>query len=191
MGLLAPFLHYELHHQMPENPELSCESTFTASLGVFILALGASEFVVYLICRSLAWYANIVFYARESLDWIHSDSQEHRTQQEANTEAIAQALRVCEYGPAGMDDKCCPICLIDYDFRDTVAHGNCHHLFHEHCLVQWLQRQSSCPCCRQSIVKSPSPPKRENSHSDLHQQFPPPRWVAFSDTATGDFRFMF
>jgi hypothetical protein len=51
---------------MPENPELSCESTFTASFGVFILALGASEFILYLICRSLAWYANLVFYARRA-----------------------------------------------------------------------------------------------------------------------------
>ena len=77
------------------------------------------------------------------------------------------------------------------DFRDKVAHGSCQHLFHEHCLVQWLQRHASCPCCRQSILKVQPPPKRENSHGDLHHPFPPSRWVAFSDTATGDFRFMF
>ena len=127
MGLAA-FLHHELDHQIPENPEHSCESTFTASLGVFILALGASEFVVYLICRSLAWYANLIFYARESLDWIHSDSLEHRMQQEANTEIIAQALHVCEYETgeiADTHDTCCPICLVDYGEKLTSTQGAC------------------------------------------------------------------
>ena len=50
------------------------------------------------------------------------------------------------------DDDCCAICLNPYLDTDIVAGSKdhyCRHLFHKRCLVRWLERQSTCPCCRQ------------------------------------------
>jgi hypothetical protein len=55
-------------------------------------------------------------------------------------------------------DGVCAICLTPYRVGDIVAGSNknnnnkahsCQHVFHKSCLVLWLQRQSTCPCCRQ------------------------------------------
>ena len=108
-------------HQIPESPDPAGDSNGTGSLGVLILALGASEFVAFLICRFLAWYTDIRFYARESLDWIHVDSDLRAEGVKADVEVLAKALHYSEYEVTENADTCCPICLIVYgknnDFR--------------------------------------------------------------------------
>eukprot|EP01059_Diplonema_ambulator_P032747 TRINITY_DN6577_c2_g1_i1.p1 TRINITY_DN6577_c2_g1~~TRINITY_DN6577_c2_g1_i1.p1 ORF type:complete len:499 (+),score=146.63 TRINITY_DN6577_c2_g1_i1:24-1499(+) len=48
------------------------------------------------------------------------------------------------------EDATCSIC-----FDDMTPGGGkkltCSHMFHRHCLRQWLERQTTCPYCRQSI----------------------------------------
>ena len=56
-------------------------------------------------------------------------------------------------------DECCAICLNPYDETDTVAGSkaqSCRHLFHKRCLAKWLQRQTTCPCCRQEWLHQPT-----------------------------------
>jgi hypothetical protein len=107
-------------HQITESPDPAGDSNGTGSLGVLILALGASEFVAFLICRFLAWYTDIRFYARESLDWIHVDSDLSGGEGvKVDVEVLAKALHYSEYEVAENADTCCPICLIDYGKKNV------------------------------------------------------------------------
>ena len=47
---------------------------------------------------------------------------------------------------------CCSICLEEFIEEDICRRlVNCTHLFHNHCVSQWLQKQPSCPLCRTKI----------------------------------------
>ena len=50
------------------------------------------------------------------------------------------------------DRPICIICREDMTFGQRVKKLQCGHLFHFQCLRTWLERQQSCPTCRQAIV---------------------------------------
>ena len=46
----------------------------------------------------------------------------------------------------------CPLCMEDYRLDDTsITQLPCSHIFHEACVMQWLDLKNSCPICRESI----------------------------------------
>ena len=55
-------------------------------------------------------------------------------------------------------NSACSICLMDYQAGDIVFRNatkeviwilvTCNHFFHKECIKKWLERQTSCPCCR-------------------------------------------
>ena len=47
-------------------------------------------------------------------------------------------------------DPTCSICYDELYSGDAKKLG-CSHMFHRHCLRQWLERQTTCPYCRQNI----------------------------------------
>ncbi|CAO2153250.1 unnamed protein product [Urochloa humidicola] len=69
-----------------------------------------------------------------------------------------EALREVTAPPT---DDCCAICLQDFDSgRDPVATAPselslrampCSHTFHEHCIFEWLRRNTACPLCRHQL----------------------------------------
>ena len=62
----------------------------------------------------------------------------------------------------------CAICLCQYEVGDTIVCSNsyvnarideesprfCKHAFHDHCILEYLQRQKEtpCPCCRRDFT---------------------------------------
>lgn len=59
------------------------------------------------------------------------------------------------------EEICCPICLVEFEAKDAVAHlPRCAHLFHINCIEPWLLRgHLTCPLCR-SFVLAPTPHTR-------------------------------
>ncbi|KAG8391941.1 hypothetical protein BUALT_Bualt01G0239300 [Buddleja alternifolia] len=61
-----------------------------------------------------------------------------------NTIVVGESRRVP--GPNGIT---CPICLEDYNPRDTIKCSiKCEHYFHANCIDLWLRTHNSCPICR-------------------------------------------
>lgn len=49
----------------------------------------------------------------------------------------------------------CSICLMAYEFGDTVSWAKdeeCDHVFHEQCILQWLDLHNNCPLCRKLLI---------------------------------------
>eukprot|EP00004_Rigifila_ramosa_P004587 TRINITY_DN15079_c0_g1_i1.p1 TRINITY_DN15079_c0_g1~~TRINITY_DN15079_c0_g1_i1.p1 ORF type:complete len:265 (+),score=33.57 TRINITY_DN15079_c0_g1_i1:3-797(+) len=49
------------------------------------------------------------------------------------------------------DDQSCPICQEVFPRRARAKQMPCGHLFHEECLLSWLEKRNSCPVCRKTL----------------------------------------
>jgi hypothetical protein len=47
----------------------------------------------------------------------------------------------------------CSICLTDFQSTSVVSKLPCQHVFHQDCLTPWLEKSSSCPVCRESVIR--------------------------------------
>ncbi|XP_056894237.1 E3 ubiquitin-protein ligase RNF126-like isoform X1 [Takifugu flavidus] len=45
----------------------------------------------------------------------------------------------------------CPVCKEDYSVGENVRQLPCNHMFHNNCIVPWLQQHDTCPVCRKSL----------------------------------------
>ena len=114
----------------------SCEGTIKTSVAVFLITLAASEVIIYVLCKVMAWYAHVTFYAAQGdMNWIHeTDVISSGMDQNANVEIghepsledIQRALRTYEYSTEriALNEESCPICLSDFGkhFVSTVIH---------------------------------------------------------------------
>ncbi|CAB3233839.1 unnamed protein product [Arctia plantaginis] len=46
----------------------------------------------------------------------------------------------------------CTICSDHVNKNENIFVTKCGHLFHDHCLVQWLERSKTCPQCRNKVT---------------------------------------
>ncbi|XP_075877296.1 E3 ubiquitin-protein ligase RNF126-B-like isoform X1 [Nelusetta ayraudi] len=54
-----------------------------------------------------------------------------------------------EHVDAGLE---CPVCKEDYKADESVRQLPCEHLFHNDCIVPWLEQHDTCPVCRESLT---------------------------------------
>lgn len=50
-----------------------------------------------------------------------------------------------------LDTHSCDICILDYAVGDEVTKSRnteCDHIFHKECILDWMQKKPTCPCCR-------------------------------------------
>lgn len=47
------------------------------------------------------------------------------------------------------DEKCqCSVCWDDFKLGEEVRQLKCEHIFHEDCIIPWLELHNTCPVCR-------------------------------------------
>ena len=44
--------------------------------------------------------------------------------------------------------SCCSICLDDFDETRDIVYLDCQHIYHEDCIIEWINKDPSCPLCR-------------------------------------------
>ena len=42
----------------------------------------------------------------------------------------------------------CSICLEDFDETKHIVYLDCQHIYHEDCIIEWINKDPSCPLCR-------------------------------------------
>ena len=52
--------------------------------------------------------------------------------------------------------KMCVICQVEFNHGMEVTKMPCNHLYHQECIVQWLETSHMCPTCRHPMPTSPS-----------------------------------
>ncbi|CAL0305387.1 unnamed protein product [Lupinus luteus] len=54
----------------------------------------------------------------------------------------------------GMNPESCSICLEEFIEEEEVLAMPCKHMYHQECIINWLQRCDTCPLCRYSMNKN-------------------------------------
>ena len=52
----------------------------------------------------------------------------------------------------GEEEKC-PICITEFEDKETVKNLPCNHIFHENCIDTWLVQNSHCPICKYDLLQ--------------------------------------
>jgi hypothetical protein len=54
----------------------------------------------------------------------------------------------------------CSICLEQYEEGETISwakNEECNHMFHEKCIVKWMENHDECPLCRINLCSNGDP----------------------------------
>jgi len=65
-------------------------------------------------------------------------------------------------------------CAICWDKMETARKLPCGHLFHNSCLRSWLEQDTSCPTCRQSLSEPGERDQNANTPLPVHREVPVP-----------------
>ena len=71
-------------------------------------------------------------------------------------------------------EETCAICLSEYEHGEAIRRSShCNHVYHDKCILDWLETNLECPCCRTyfvspdiemaSIIFSPTAPVERGS----------------------------
>ncbi|OQS06581.1 hypothetical protein THRCLA_20343 [Thraustotheca clavata] len=65
----------------------------------------------------------------------------------------------------------CTICLCEFseNFNKVVFELPCKHTFHQDCIVQWLDKSTQCPLCRQNATEESISQLKEAHENDMKQ----------------------
>ncbi|KAL0844675.1 hypothetical protein Bca101_017921 [Brassica carinata] len=46
----------------------------------------------------------------------------------------------------------CSICCEEFGTGGMINSLNCRHTYHHHCIVEWVKKRLTCPCCRENLA---------------------------------------
>lgn len=85
------------------------------------------------------------------------DDNEDSSQENILTKTLASAGKSFrDLLGSSISKRECTICLAEFQPKETVSWAKskeCSHVFHQDCLIQWLEKHNECPLCRIDILK--------------------------------------
>jgi len=91
-------------------------------------------------------------YFSDSFSWWYEEKETATSR----ASRIERSLIYTKDRPNGYLSQSCVICLTDFEADETVVRSLqrcCNSCYHRECLSGWLMNQSSCPCCRASVLR--------------------------------------
>jgi hypothetical protein len=105
------------------------------------------EFVKTFLYRRLLQHGDSVRTLSALLNMTDDDTESQRNR-------LFQSIRSMASAASSVKPEC-SICLCGYEDGETVCWSmkeRCNHLFHEDCIVRWLENHNDCPLCRTQLV---------------------------------------
>jgi hypothetical protein len=100
---------------------------------------------------------------RDELSALRSSLANAENQEKSHTltQIMKDRLRtVCMNLEMMCEQPSCPICSEDYTVTESVLRLPCTHVYHQNCVMPWLESKKTCPICRYEL-KNEVPPKEE------------------------------
>jgi len=109
----------------------------------------------------------------EMLQALEARENEAQLGAPAGTKFV-QALLAAErtYGEAfGVtgDSSECTVCLDPFKPTDLVVGLPCRHLYHQTCVLPWLQQHNTCPDCRGTVIDQAAETRAELALLNVHE----------------------
>lgn len=147
-GQLYEFDTYSLLVSSPSSLYRYIASLSVATVLLLLVSLYMTAAILY---SAFAWYRflaawNLILQARRF------DNIQLRRRRLSSHKLMQSQVHVDTMSKQNLT---CPICLVDFFERELVTacdSGGCGNWFHRECLVKWLDRSDSCPCCRKNLL---------------------------------------
>jgi len=124
--------------------------TYISEQAMFWIALIHNSHLLYC-CRFFSIPTLLYFYQiRTTWTALVSSQQKHKEFRYLRK----QIVKVCKkLEPKQLQSQeNCAICWEKFDA--TCRQLNCSHIFHLHCIQQWIEREKTCPTCRYDLLKN-------------------------------------
>ena len=108
-----------------------------------------------LLCCGLTTFPLILIfwcvYRMQMNEISREESPDH--QSPGNAKRVIKSLNKEKFCSTTHTADCCIICLEKFKEDDTISELPCdgRHMFHFHCLEQWLHNKLICPLCKQNV----------------------------------------
>lgn len=80
--------------------------------------------------------------------------QREREEDQGLTREEIEGLSRIQYHSSGEKDLC-TICYCEFEEEEKVISLRCKHLYHEECIVKWLEKNAKCPVCKRPQTDRP------------------------------------
>ncbi|XP_038705370.1 RING-H2 finger protein ATL78-like [Tripterygium wilfordii] len=147
-----------LHTPIPSQAPSLSPSAATAAVGNTLdaNALMVLSVLVCALIGSLAIYYMIRFVLGFFTHFLSGNSSADQLPSTGIEQKALETFPIVKYNAeeAGLDSECV-ICLSEFGSGEWVRIlPKCNHGFHVKCIDKWLKSHSSCPTCRQCLIKT-------------------------------------
>ena len=82
-----------------------------------------------------------------------SDLHVRLTQEETVSPRVVNEIKKNIVDPKIMNKgTVCSICLEDFDETKEIVFLDCNHIYHSDCIIEWINKDPSCPLCRSNSL---------------------------------------
>ena len=75
------------------------------------------------------------------------------TQEQVVSPRVVEKIKNNKIDPKFISkESCCSICLEDFDETKDIIYLDCKHIYHEDCIIEWINKEPSCPLCRSNSL---------------------------------------
>lgn len=113
--------------------------------------------------------------SRSVIQRFLNEASEYQDRDDGLDQTTISSFESFSYSPNATQDAStlettCVVCQEDFvQGTQCMRLPNCHHFFHQQCIVPWLQRRQTCPTCREHCNPSEQVSYSDESESDSNE----------------------